>query len=168
MCPRWPGALSWLPAPGNQNSHQGDPPGAAPQAAPKSRGYFGHQIRPKGENILRVVVQNINSISEEPKSKDDEDLLAFVRTHQIDIMCLSELNKCWKYVDPSIRIPERFRGFWEALHHSLAYNQHSKTQVAHQHGGVAILSLDQAAYRNPQRGCDPSGLGRWAWTQFRG
>ena len=35
-------------------------------------------------------------------------------------------------------------------------------------GGVAILSFDQAAYQNPQWGCDLSGLGRWAWTRFRG
>ena len=58
MCPQWPGALSRLTAPGNQHSCQGDPPGTAPQAAPKSRGYFGHQIQPKGENIPRVVVQS--------------------------------------------------------------------------------------------------------------
>ena len=81
-------------------------------------------------------------MSEEPKSKEDDHLLEFTRTHQIDIMGLAELNKCWKYVDPSIRIPEHFRGFWEALHHSVAFNQHSKSQVAYQHGGVATWDFE--------------------------
>ena len=159
MCARRPGELSRQTAPGNQRSRQGEPLGNATQATSKSRGYFGHQIQPKGKHIVRLAFQNINGISEEPKSDEDNHLLEFSRTHQIDILGLTKLNKCWKYVDSSICIPERFRGFWEAIHHSVAYSQHSKSQVAQQHGGVAILSLDQATYRNPQQGYDSSGLG---------
>ena len=81
-CPREPnqppGGTSW-------SSH--------PRSIQES-GILWTPISAERRNILRVVVQNINSISEEPHSKDNKELLAFVRNHEIDIMCLSELNKC--------------------------------------------------------------------------
>jgi len=168
MCPRWSRAVSRLTALEDNSYRQGEPLDGHPSVTSESPAHFGHKLRTKRANTIRLMVQNINSMPEEPDDKQDRGLLEFAQKHEIDIMCLSEINTCWKYVDPSIRIPERFRGFWEALHYSVAYNQHSTNQEAFQHGGEAILSFDQTACRNPLRGCDRSGLGRWAWTRFRG
>jgi hypothetical protein len=40
--------------------------------------------------------------------------------------------------------------------------------TAHQWGGVAQCSIDEASTRIQATGVDPSGLGRWAWTRYQG
>jgi hypothetical protein len=42
------------------------------------------------------------------------------------------------------------------------------SQVRSQYGGVTLLSINKAAHRVTRSGQDTAGLGRWAWTQYRG
>ena len=49
-----------------------------------------------------------------------------------------------------------------------AWNVHSHHQQIHQYGGTAILALGPTTFYAAGAGKDPSGLGRWCWTRYRG
>ena len=98
----------------------------------------------------------------------NRELAAFCASHKVEVMGLAETNRCWHLLDPADRIPERFRGWWESQHATVAYNTCDPHANQFQRGGVALLSINQAAHRVCGAGRDPSGLGRWAWTRYMG
>ena len=53
----------------------------------------------------------------------------------MEVVGLAETNRCWHRLDPADRIPERFRGWWEALHSSVAYNRMDPYAHQFQWGG---------------------------------
>jgi hypothetical protein len=54
-------------------------------------------------------------------------------------------------------------------HSSVAWNQHAYTKSRRNFGGVANISdAGDFTYRVNDSDNDPSGLGRWTWTTFRG
>ena len=59
----------------------------------------------------------------------------------------------------------------DGMHSSLAFNRNKHrgaNEGSHQYGGVAVITVGQLSHSVDQRGQDPSGLGRWAWTTIRG
>jgi hypothetical protein len=50
----------------------------------------------------------------------------------------------------------------------MAYNQTERTINGYQVGGTLQISIDAASHRVTESGIDPSGLGRWCWTRYRG
>jgi hypothetical protein len=61
----------------------------------------------------------------------------------------------------------RTRQWWECIQMSTAYFQKFNAESASQHGGVSLWSINKAAHRVATSGQDSTGLGRWAWTQYR-
>ena len=53
-------------------------------------------------------------------------------------------------------------------HTSIAYNIRDQEPVSYQPGGNLLLSINKAAHRVKQIDKDPTGLGRWTSTVFRG
>jgi hypothetical protein len=95
-------------------------------------------------------------------------LRVFVSRHRFDALGLAECNLFWKKVAISDRLPERTRGWWESIHLSTASYEKYPAPTASQYGGVSLWSLNKAAHRVASSGQDLSGLGRWAWTRYRG
>jgi len=69
---------------------------------------------------------------------------------------------------PDHRLHTRCHSWFEATHTAVAYNITKKPTTDWQVGGVHIWSRNQMTHRINQTGCDPTGLGRWIWVQYRG
>jgi hypothetical protein len=107
------------------------------------------------------------------KIDDKNDrIVNFCHDHDVDFLGLTEPNKCWHKLPTDAQVRERFYGQWEHLHTSIAYNKMNPHALPHQVGGAIGMSFNQAAHRVDSigggRGHDPTGLGRWTWTRFRG
>ena len=83
-------------------------------------------------------------------------------------MGLTESNQHWKNVPIEDRLQERTRGWWENIHIKTAYYQAFPLQHKFQPGGGSLWSLDTAAHRVMSACDDPTGLGRWVSTKYRG
>ena len=79
-----------------------------------------------------------------------------------------ETNIFWPYLNPKDRWENRIEGRWEAQKSVLAYNITDDANSAWQPGGCLQVSVNRAAHRVISCGSDKSGLGRWAWTRYRG
>jgi hypothetical protein len=133
---------------------------------------WGDEIGDKNPHTLRFALANIDSL---PMSRNDvknDSLVSFCQGHDVDFLGLTEPNKCWHKLPTDDRLRERFFGVWENLHTSVAYNKMNPHATPHQVGGAIGMSFNQAAHRVDSigggRGHDPTGLGRWTWTRFRG
>lgn len=62
----------------------------------------------------------------------------------------------------------RTKEWWESLHLSWTHNLTMKPVTVTQYGRTALFSIGSAAHRVVEKGSDPSKLGRWTWTRYRG
>ena len=133
---------------------------------------WGDVIQVKPAQTLRFALANIDSLPMSRKDVKNDHIVEFCRTNDIDFLGLTEPNKCWHKLPTDDRLRERFYGEWENLHTSIAYNKMNPHATANQVGGAIGMSFNQAAHRVDSigggRGHDPTGLGRWTWTRFRG
>lgn len=130
---------------------------------------WGHKIRErKQDGILRVGLLNHGGFSVQAGSTKDKLLLQYIRKYDFDIIALTESNQHWKNVPIEERLPERTRGWWEAMHLNTSYYKDFPVKNKFQPGGVSLWSLNQAAHRVMSADEDPTGLGRWSSTRYRG
>ena len=130
---------------------------------------WGDALRTKPEHTLRIGLQNIGGFPHYTTNIKNRQIRAAISGGEFDIFALTETNTCWHRLPIQDRLPERTMGWWEALHVSLAYLQETTAhQEPLQPGGVGLFSINQAAHRVIESGHDLSGLGRWAWTRYRG
>jgi len=97
-----------------------------------------------------------------------EALRRFVTERQIDIFGFSESNTCWDVLEESQCFARQTRGWWENCQWVLAHNHTEENKTPFQPGGTGLLSVNHVAHRALRPGEDPTGLGRWCWTHFRG
>ena len=100
----------------------------------------------KEEGMLRIVFQNVESL---PKGRHRDKnwwLFNFCTEWKVDILGMVEINWRWHRIDPPDHLPERFRGWWEMLHTSIAYNRSDNGASQFQWGGMALLLVDSAAH----------------------
>ena len=81
---------------------------------------------------------------------------------------LTESNVQWNKVPAYARLHERTMGWFEALGINSAYYDKHDVGSAFQPGGVSLWSIGVGVHRTQSTGHDTSGLGRWAWTRYRG
>jgi hypothetical protein len=132
--------------------------------------YVGDSImRIDTDKILRIGFININGLPQTKEDPKNKMIFNSIKNKQFGIVGMAELNKCWYLVNEEDKWKERTRGWWEAAHHNLSYNRRDgELATTFQPGGTAVLSVDTSSHRIIQSGQDPKGLGRWAWTLFRG
>ncbi len=131
---------------------------------------FGDQLRKINPiQTLWIGFININRMpltSEHPKNKL---IYNSIENKQISILGLTELNRCWHLLPDKDKWNERTRGWWESSHSTISYNRKDTILAsAFQPGGSAVISIGQTSHRVIKSGIDPSGLGRWSWTLYRG
>jgi exonuclease III len=66
------------------------------------------------------------------------------------------------------KLPSRTKAWWEHQHVSWAHNRTMAPSQVRQYGGCALFSINKAAHRACEKGCDGSNLGRWVWTRYKG
>ena len=120
------------------------------------------------EGFLRIAVLNFGGFPVDPADPKNAKLRQYIADCSFDIVALLECNIHWQSLPIAARLPERTFGWFESQHMNSAYFRGYPTSEPSQVGGVSVWSLNQAAHRVMQTGEDPKGLGRWAWTRFRG
>ena len=130
--------------------------------------HFGQVIPKKGSNILRIAFQNIGGFSPQANTIKDDTIRNGISTYEFDIMGLAETNTDWRLVNEEDKLVHRTKGWWESLHLSFSFNITKNPIKTKQYGGVALFSINKAVHRVVSKGSDPSNLGRWTWTRYRG
>ena len=52
----------------------------------------------KPDNTLRVVLKNINTINRRCKGDKNDNIIEFIKKHDVDVVGLMELNQCWQKI----------------------------------------------------------------------
>ena len=92
-----------------------------------------------------------------------------------DIIGIAETNICW-HLSQNGPFQERIKKWRHTsaphlqtnLHSSIAYNELDPLSKEYQIGGVALLTRGGLSCRITDKGDDPTKLGRWSWTDYRG
>ena len=116
---------------------------------------------------IRLAFQNIQGLPRFPYSEKHQQIISLFDQLQLDSLGIAEVNLNFSRLPSSQQWKERFKG----LHHSYttcSTNIHTTCREAVLFGGVAQLTTGTLAHRAIGRGTDPSGLGRWVWTQHTG
>ena len=93
----------------------------------------------------------------------------FLKKYHFDIMGFQEINLNWSALPTKDQWEERVLGWWESNHVSVkAFNTQEEVQTATQPGGCMVVSANKAKQHFIECGIDPTGLGRWTWTRYRG
>jgi len=83
-------------------------------------------------------------------------------------MGMSEVNVAWHQVNFHKRLGSCTSEWFESCHVTTAWNQHESFHSTVQTSGVAVLTINKLTYQVALMGCDPTSLGHWMWTRFRG
>ena len=83
-------------------------------------------------------------------------------------MGLQDKNVCWKQVQHRYKIWDRFLGWKELCHISVAFNNQNYNSERYQPRGTALLSLKKTSRCFESSGCDEFQLDRWIWNRYHG
>ena len=133
--------------------------------------YFGDLFswEPDSNNLI-VGFLNVNGLKETAWKQKNDALFELLSRGYFDILGLVEPNLYWPSLNPRDSWDERLVKWKknESFHSILACNTNDTAPAVHQRGGCIQLSTTRATSRVVSSGKDPSGLGRWVWTQYLG
>ena len=130
---------------------------------------YGDIMKPKPDNILRVLLQNVNCLPIDRRACKSRELITTIVQKQVDVALLTEVGLFWRLVDNKDKWYERVRESFRATRSEIAYNttEPDRTHI-NQYGGTIACAFEDTAHRVIDQGQDPSGLGRWAWLLLEG
>ena len=111
---------------------------------------------------------NIGGIPADERDPKMEAIKQYTLNLNAQAIGLTECNVHWKKVPAFARLHDRTLGWFEALGINTAYHEKYAAGSIFQPGGVSLWSIGVGFHRTQSTGQDPSGLGRWAWTRYRG
>jgi len=131
--------------------------------------YCGDKLSENHLNSLRIGFININGIPDSNSHEKNHSLYKAMMKLDPDVVGLAEVNQHWQSIHSDHQWRNRILSWWESSHSSIAYNiKDIKSNSSFQPGGVILQSTNNATHRIIKSGRDPLGLGRWAWTLYRG
>ena len=130
--------------------------------------YWGHKMRAKNGNTLRICFHNTNGLPLTNNHHKNEAIFNFLSKHKIDTFGISEVNICWKYIPIEERWADRTLTWFQKSRTSFAYLDRDKLAERFQRGGVGLMNIGHITRRFTQKGWDNRKLGRWVWSRFRG
>ena len=129
---------------------------------------WGDTMSRKSSTSLHIGFQNPDGFPLDIRASKNQVIHEFLEQHKFDCCGFYEVNVCWKLLSQSAQLHERTRGWFEDIHLSIAHHRSPKIMSAAQVGGAMVWTLNQTVPRVRQCGSDPTGLGRWAWTRYKG
>jgi hypothetical protein len=79
-----------------------------------------------------------------------------------------ETNIDWRLMKEEDRLRFYTKERWNDMHISFSHDTTNSSITPHQFGGTILCSIDKATHRVTERGADPSKLGRWTYTRYKG
>lgn len=143
---------------------------AAFEADPLNQCIYGDVfLEDYDDNFLMLGFANTNGLRREKYKEKNKAIKRFLRKYKLDIFGLTEPNLHWDSLDPTDRWEARMAGMgWKHAHHNIAFNTTDDSTQEWQPGGCILTSLERMVHRKISSGADPTGLGRWCWTRYRG
>ena len=133
------------------------------------KNYYGAFLAPKHKNSFRFALHNVHGLPiYSSYQEENKEIFQALVMLEADVFAGTEINVHWRMLAEDDRLYTRTQTWFQALHLSLAYNVTQYPPSPSQYGGVGIFSINKACHRVLTRGQDPSNLGRWAWTRYRG
>jgi hypothetical protein len=130
---------------------------------------FGDTMTKKGPGILRFISQNWNGIPESSYNDKSSQIVNQICSRDADGWMGQETGLCWYKVEEKNQWRERTRQKGIRLNSNFQFNTTELERTeAIQAGGVAVIITNDLTPRCCERGGDPTGLGRWAWTRIEG
>ena len=129
---------------------------------------WGDEMGMEMHNVFWVGMLNIGGFPVDRHSAKAEELWMYIANCRLDAIGLTECNAHWKMIPIQYSMAEQTRGWWESMQINTAYYSAYKSLVKHQAGGVSLWSINKGAHRVMDNDRDFRGLGRWAWTRYRG
>ena len=112
---------------------------------------------------------NINGLPKNKKHPKNINIYNTFKYHNTDIFGLTETNLNWPLLEQEHHWKERTTGIWENSHSITSYNRHDiRSNTPFQPGGTLIHSNGKSCHRIISCDHDPTGLGRWCSTRYRG
>lgn len=129
---------------------------------------LGDPLIVKEDGIIRIVSKQIGRLGITASNSKERELKNWIIEKEIDYIGLHETNVFWKkYRDKSQFRERMLHHNWEFVRTLTAFNKHEFTALD-QFGGTAVVTTNVVASRVCSTGADETGLGRWAWVQYRG
>lgn len=133
---------------------------------------FGDRFSIRSAHATRIVFQNVNGLPELANDHKQRQLTGWLREARVDVALLAELNLFWPAVKEGNKWTDRAREVNKRGHYSsVAFNSFGglcSNSLYLQYGGCVSTLFDKAAHGAVDKGVDPTGLGRYAWTRIRG
>ena len=129
---------------------------------------YGDSLTTKQADVIRLVFMNINSIPALNDNPKNAMLYQSIVESEANIVGLSETNRNWYKVDSNHKWHDRIKSWFETSHTSMVHNVKDVESENYQPGGNLLLSINKAAHRVFATDKDPTGLGRWTSTVYRG
>ena len=129
---------------------------------------WGHKMVDQPSDTFRIGLLNPGGIPVDMTNVKTTILKQYVTKLRPDAIGIIETNVHWKGVPVNHRLQERTMGWWESININTAYYDSYKSKSPMQPGGVTLWSINKGAHRVTEQGQDTRGLGRWAWTRYKG
>ena len=149
------------------SGRQGDPE-AVSSASPGTPTHPWPALTRKDHSFFRIGFQNVNGFPSKSGDYKDLQLHELLQQYHFQVFGMVETNVYWPKTPFPERLPSRIKRWFQQIHVSVAHNTNEHPTTTSQRGGTALISKDQAALRVMDSGKDPTNLGRWVWTRFRG
>jgi hypothetical protein len=130
--------------------------------------HFGHKLRKKKKQIMRVIVSNPNGLTGSLRSSKMEHIQHKALAYDADVLCLTEQNQNLKRIPTHHQLKHMTQGWWQHRRVSQSYNKHYDSGKEQQRGGVSIIASNTIAHRSTTINHDLSGLGRWTSMLIQG
>jgi len=144
----------------------------APAPPTPKRNYFGDPLGPKPPNSFRGISCQLGGLPVNPTNSKYDDLLSFILSAEPDVTAMQEIGINFSNCGSEDQWKQRIH--WDRILDShkaktiVAWNRHDHNHEKHQYGGTAILALGKTSFYAAGSGQDPTQLGRWCWTRYRG
>jgi len=115
----------------------------------KANNSWGHQLQPKQQGMIRIILQNIGGIDMmDSGSIKLAALQDFNKEAQADICTITECNVLdWKKAPSHLHLKEQMRYWWESSHWSISHNIQETNDALYQPGGTAVVIMNQLSHR---------------------
>ena len=134
--------------------------------------YYGDLLEPKKKNIFRGISVQLAGLPVDPTHCKHEEFIQAVVDHDADVVAIQEVGLNFNQLGVNGQWKKRIGwNTWLNGHRCKtinAWNSKDHVKQVQQHGGVAILARGDTCFYAAGAGTDPSKMGRWCWTRYRG
>jgi hypothetical protein len=147
--------------------------------------YYGDFIGPqlptinKSPNTFRGVSCQLGGLPTDPTHPKHQDLVNAILKHNPDVIALQEIGINFSYAvinfsyagtngDWKSRLGWDTRLDGHTMRTINTWNSNDHHKQTQQWGGSAVITWGETSFHYSRSGRDPSNLGRWCWTRYRG